>query len=39
MLSDGEPAFFAMFLVFALLILLGIVQNMPGVELIPALYN
>jgi len=39
MLSEGEPAFFGMFLVFALLILLGIAQNMPGMELLPGLHN
>ena len=39
MLSEGEPVFFAIFLVFVLLVFLGIAQNMPGVELIPALYN
>ncbi len=27
MLYDGEPAFFGMFLIFAILVLLGIAQN------------
>lgn len=39
MLSEGEPAFFGLFLVFAVLILLGIAQNMPGVDLLPSLIN
>lgn len=35
MLSDGEPAFFGMFLVFAFLVLLGVAQNS---GLLPALH-
>jgi hypothetical protein len=35
MLSDGEPAFFGMFIIFALLVLLGVAQNS---GLLPALH-
>jgi len=35
-MSEGEPAFIAMFLIFALLVFLGIAENM---DWIPRLHN
>lgn len=35
MFSDGEPAFFGMFFIFALLVLLGVAQNL---NWLPALH-